>query len=160
VSKDDAIRSVEAWDTPDKDPRVENAARAIAKATNIPWNFASAQDCRIAARAALPHLLPVPSQSDEAHNFEMEIATVENEDGSVNGDDVRRLLSHAYACGASCVRAEATLAEKERCAKWHDDRARQTPDAFEMEFHQVSAAAIRAGLTADDWLAAAIRGKP
>lgn len=31
----------------------------------------------------------------------------------------------------------------EEAAKWHDQRARDTPDAFEMEFHQVSAKAIR-----------------
>jgi len=61
----------------------------------------------------------IPKQAIEAvaHNFEMEIATVENENGSVNGDDVRRLLSHAYACGATTALAEATLAEKEACAK-------------------------------------------
>ncbi len=39
---------------------------------------------------------------------------------------------------------EAVEGEREACAKWHDQRARDTPDAFEMEFHQVSAAAIRA----------------
>ena len=39
-------------------------------------------------------------ESIEPSGFEMEIASVENEDGSFNGDDVRRLLSHAYACGA------------------------------------------------------------
>lgn len=32
----------------------------------------------------------------------------------------------------------------EAAARWHDERAKSTPDAFEMEFHQVSAAAIRA----------------
>ncbi len=32
----------------------------------------------------------------------------------------------------------------EAAAGWHDERARNTPDAFEMEFHQVSAKAIRA----------------
>lgn len=32
----------------------------------------------------------------------------------------------------------------ERCAQWHDKRAHDTPDVFEMEFHQVSAKAIRA----------------
>ena len=32
----------------------------------------------------------------------------------------------------------------EEAAKWHDQRARNTPDAFEMELHQVSAKAIRA----------------
>ena len=39
---------------------------------------------------------------------------------------------------------EAVEGEREACAKWHDQRAHDTPDAFEMEFHQVSAAAIRA----------------
>ena len=34
-------------------------------------------------------------------------------------------------------------AEREKVAAWHDQRARDTPDAFEMEFHQVCAAAIR-----------------
>ena len=29
-------------------------------------------------------------------------------------------------------------------AQWHDERARDTPDAFEMELHQASAAKIRA----------------
>jgi len=81
-----------------------------------------------AITAAPPHLVPVQSQSYEAHNFEMEISTVENENGSVNGDDVRRLLSHAYACGATTVRAEATLAgaaaEREACAKVAEDYAR------------------------------------
>ena len=38
----------------------------------------------------------------------------------------------------------AIVSMRERAAKWHDQRARDTPDAFEMEFHQVSAAAIRA----------------
>jgi hypothetical protein len=38
---------------------------------------------------------------------------------------------------------EAVEQGLERAAKWHDQRARDTPDAFEMEFHQVSAAAIR-----------------
>jgi hypothetical protein len=33
---------------------------------------------------------------------------------------------------------------RESAAKWHDQRAHDTPDVFEMEFHQVSAAAIRA----------------
>jgi hypothetical protein len=33
---------------------------------------------------------------------------------------------------------------REMAAEWHDQRAINTPDAFEMEFHQVSAAAIRA----------------
>lgn len=42
---------------------------------------------------------PAPDPTD-ATDFEMEISSVENEDGSVNGDDLRRLLSHAYACGA------------------------------------------------------------
>src|SRR5689334_8566193 len=30
-----------------------------------------------------------------------------------------------------------------RAAVWHDDRARQTPDAFESELHEVSARALR-----------------
>ena len=32
----------------------------------------------------------------------------------------------------------------EEAARWHDQRRRDTPDAFEMEFHEVSAEAIRA----------------
>lgn len=32
----------------------------------------------------------------------------------------------------------------ETAARWHDERARNTPDAFEMELHQKSAEAIRA----------------
>jgi hypothetical protein len=38
---------------------------------------------------------------------------------------------------------EAVAHGLELAAKWHDQRARDTPDAFETEFHQVSAAAIR-----------------
>lgn len=35
-------------------------------------------------------------------------------------------------------------AMRESAARWHDQRRRDTPDAFEMEFHEVSARAIRA----------------
>lgn len=41
-------------------------------------------------------------------------------------------------------REEARTAAIEEAAKWHDQRARDTPDAFEMEFHNSSATAIRA----------------
>ena len=34
-------------------------------------------------------------------------------------------------------------AGREEAAAWHDQRRRDTPDAFEMEFHEVSAKAIR-----------------
>lgn len=39
---------------------------------------------------------------------------------------------------------KAEEAMRERAAQWHDQRAKDTPDAFEIEFHQISAAAIRA----------------
>jgi hypothetical protein len=45
------------------------------------------------------------------------------------------------------MRAALAVARKailEEAAAWHDDRRRHTPDAFEMEFHEGSAAAIRA----------------
>jgi hypothetical protein len=38
-------------------------------------------------------------------DFEMEISSVENKDGSVSAANVRRLLSHAFACGAFSTRA-------------------------------------------------------
>jgi len=48
----------------------------------------------------------------------------------------------------ACVKAEearlARNAALEEAARWHDERRRNTPDAFEMEFHEVSGAAIRA----------------
>jgi len=108
---------------------------------------------------------PRPSQSDEADAKALTISILSDcamrfmEGPQPNIDRAIALGTKIALDALAAVRAEATLAEKERCAKWHDDRARQTPDAFEMEFHQVSAAAIRAGLTADDWLAAAIRGR-
>lgn len=45
----------------------------------------------------------------------------------------------AIAPALAAVRAR----QREAYAAWHDKRAKETPDAFEMEFHQVSAAAIR-----------------
>ena len=50
----------------------------------------------------------------------------------------------------ACARAALAIARPiierealEKAAAWHDARRRLTPDAFEMEFHRVSAAAIR-----------------
>ena len=47
---------------------------------------------------------------------------------------------HAIAVARPIIEREAL----EKAAAWHDDRRRHTPDAFEMEFHGISAAAIRA----------------
>jgi hypothetical protein len=37
----------------------------------------------------------------------------------------------------------STEAGLERAARWHDERAKQTPDVFEQELHEVSARSIR-----------------
>ena len=61
-----------------------------------------------------------------------------------------RALADAPAGDGESAAARDVLAERKRretieeCARWHDERARDTPDAFEMELHRVSAAAIRA----------------
>lgn len=101
-----------------------------------------------ALTAALPFLAlrPAPSQSDDAIVESILIGLPDSfaYKGYVSGD-----IHNALAT----VRAE----ERERAAKWHDDRARQTPDVFEQEFHEVSASAIRAGVTADEWVALSTR---
>jgi hypothetical protein len=61
--------------------------------------------------------------------------------GGASLEPFYREASAALAVLEPLIRAD----ERERCAKWHDQRSRDTPDAFEMELHQVSAAAIRKG---------------
>lgn len=55
-------------------------------------------------------------------------------------DIVALLARHPPSDEAQRLREQAI----EECARWHDERARDTPDAFEMELHQVSAKALRA----------------
>ena len=52
-------------------------------------------------------------------------------------------LSQAIEAALVSARADGERDGLEKAAKWHDQRVRDTPDAFEMELHQVSAAAIR-----------------
>jgi hypothetical protein len=42
------------------------------------------------------------------------------------------------------ARLAGARAMQEAAAGWHNQRASETPDAFEQEFHEVSCAAIRA----------------
>jgi hypothetical protein len=63
------------------------------------------------------------------------------EPGNWHGaEPAREYVARVEAANATLVRD--TL---EKAAKWHDQRARDTPDAFEMEFHQASAKALRNG---------------
>lgn len=52
------------------------------------------------------------------------------------------------------IRAEAF----EEAARWHDQRYRDTPDAFEMEFHDVSRKAIRSLSSFQSGLMAPVSG--
>lgn len=55
-----------------------------------------------------------------------------------------RAARDAIGLPAPANRSSSYADALEEAAKWHDQRARDTPDVFEMELHQVSAKAIRA----------------
>lgn len=63
--------------------------------------------------------------------------------------DICNAAETAFRAYVDIALAQAVAGERERCATWHDFRAAETPDAFEMEFHQRSAAALLA-LPSDD----------
>ena len=58
-------------------------------------------------------------------------------------DKLHAALAERITAALTRAVAAATEKERERCARWHDERRYNTPDAFEMEFHEVSAAALR-----------------
>jgi hypothetical protein len=67
------------------------------------------------------------------------------------GPKVRAVVDEVESLRAENARlreGEARNAALEEAAKWHDTRAHDTPDAFEMEFHEVSARTIRSMKTA------------
>jgi hypothetical protein len=89
---------------------VEAAGMVIAKFRDGPTP--STDIARAVLAAALPHLVSVPIQSDEEQAEEIARAFTPVDMGGTVKPRAERILAFAAA-----VRAEATLAEREACAK-------------------------------------------
>jgi hypothetical protein len=99
------------------------------------WKKRALHDARVAVTAALPHLLPAPSQSDmeRAHGI---AGRWYSPLLSFQVDE----LTNQILTFAAAVRAEATLAEREACAKVADAELKKWPG---MSVAAAIAAAIR-----------------
>jgi hypothetical protein len=125
---------------PGNDSGSHSAHRIADAIYSTPGLYLSPADSKKAANAVIAALAPsngavearVPKVRTSHHRNKEEAARLQ------------ALVDERYASEAAPSPAALDPVTVERCAKWHDTRAHDTPDVFEAELHKVSAKAIRA----------------